>query len=112
MANITQIYNDTVDPQPKSAALETELLKAEQQNILKWETWRSNPTTKEFLQILENARNELLVGKVEGKELIFGIPDLLLVNPNLMEDILRVKLAEIGNLQKVLRTTMDGKYNK
>jgi len=112
MANISQLYKDAVDPKPNSVAMETELLKAEQQNILKWEEWRANPTTKEFLRILEDARNELLVGKAEGNEMFFGVPDALLANPQIPEDFLRVKLAEIGTIQKVLRTSLDGKYNK
>ena len=112
MANVSQIYKDAVDPQPKSAAMETELLKAEQQNILKWEEWRANPTTREFLDVLEKARTELIVGKNDGKEMFFGVPDALLANPQIPSDFLRVKLAEIGTLQKVLRTSIDGKYNK
>jgi hypothetical protein len=112
MANVSQIYKDAVDPQPKSVAFETELLKAEQQNILKWEEWRLHPTTKEFLKLLEDSRTELLVGKNSVTEMTFGIPDALLANPQIPADFLRIKLAEIGTLQKVLRATMDGKYNK
>lgn len=116
MASLTEVYRGAAGmdlPRPISEESKEKMIqKAERENEIKWENWRSQPTTKEFLKILEDARSELLVGKVNDKELTIGFPDALLLNPILNADLLRVKLAEIGTLQKVLRATMNGKYNQ